>query len=116
MGLDMSIYVANSGINESSETEIAYWRKHPNLHGFFEEQWKKAGWNGSMNCVPFDLTEEILDEAIFKVLMNALPDTEGFFFGESVYNKETVKNDIEQLEKAKKEITNGRKVFYLADW
>ena len=116
MGLDMSIYVANSGINDAPETEIAYWRKHPNLHGFFEEQWNKAGWKGNMNCVPFELTEEILDVAIFNVMMNGLPQTEGFFFGESQHTKESVKNDLEQLKKAKKEIVNGNKVFYVADW
>ena len=116
MGLDMSIYVANSGIDDAPATEVAYWRKHPNLHGFFEDQWNKAGWKGDMNGVSFTLTEEILDVAIFNVMMNGLPQTEGFFFGESEHTKESVENDIKQLKKAKNEIVNGNKVFYNADW
>jgi hypothetical protein len=84
MGLDMSLYLdsntSKTTLDPIPHEEIAYWRKHPNLHGFFEQKWNDAGWKGDMNCVDFKLSEEILDEAIFKVIMNALPDTSGFFF------------------------------------
>ena len=114
MGLDMSLYVASN--DDPYSEEIAYWRKHPNLHGFFEHKWNEAGFDGDMNCVNFTLTEEILDEAIFKVMMNALPPTTGFMFGESRYTPESVDYDINLLTKAKETIQNGHTVIYCADW
>ena len=110
MGLDMGMY-----LKETNE-EVAYWRKHPDLHGFFEEQWNKQGWNGDFNGMPLVLSEEMLDEAIFKVLMNALPKTEGFFFGESEFSKGSVDRDLESLNKAKEYISNGKEVYYDASW
>ena len=29
--------------------EIAYWRKHPNLHGWFRAEWESEGNSGSFN-------------------------------------------------------------------
>jgi len=110
MGLDMGIY-----LKESNE-EIAYWRKHPNLHGFFEEEWNKQGWKGSFNGQPLPLTDEILEQAIFKVTMNALPETEGFFFGKSNFSKESVDYDLEQLNKAKQYIQDGKEIYYDSSW
>ena len=42
MGLDMYAYVAskNDEGENVTERELAYWRKHPNLHGWMEELWK----------------------------------------------------------------------------
>lgn len=110
MGLDMGIYL------KEDDEEIAYWRKHPNLHGFFEEQWNKAGWKGTFNNVPFELTEEIIEVAIFKVMMNALPSTDGFFFGVSTFSKESINHDIKQLNKVKQCIKEGKEVYYDSSW
>ena len=110
MGLDMGIY-----LKETNE-EIVYWRKHPNLHGFFEEQWNKQGWKGTFNSVQFPLTDAILEQAIFKVQMNALPETDGFFFGKSTFDKESVKFDLEQRNKVKKYISEGKEVYYDSSW
>jgi hypothetical protein len=120
MGLDMSLYLdsntSKTTLDPIPHEEIAYWRKHPNLHGFFEQKWNDAGWKGNMNCVDFKLSEEILDEAIFKVIMNALPDTSGFFFGESVFTKERIDDDLKLLKQAKQHINEGKKVYYSANW
>jgi len=36
MGLDMNAYVASGPDQEVTARELAYWRKHPNLHGWME--------------------------------------------------------------------------------
>ena len=36
MGLDMYAYVADKAGQEVDSRELAYWRKHPNLHGWME--------------------------------------------------------------------------------
>ena len=36
MGLDMYAYVADKAGREVDSRELAYWRKHPNLHGWME--------------------------------------------------------------------------------
>ena len=38
MGLDMYAYVGTEG-----QCELAYWRKHPNLHGWMEKLWESKG-------------------------------------------------------------------------
>ena len=52
MGLDMSLYLdsntSKTTLDPIPHEEIAYWRKHPNLHGFFEQKWNDAGWNDSV--------------------------------------------------------------------
>ena len=41
MGLDMYAYTATKpdADYETEQREIAYWRKHPNLHGWMEQLW-----------------------------------------------------------------------------
>ena len=45
MGLDMYAYVASKANtewgNNDAHREIAYWRKHPNLHGWMEILWNE---------------------------------------------------------------------------
>jgi hypothetical protein len=43
MGLDMYAYSATEEYNHTSESnsrELAYWRKHPNLHGWMHQLWR----------------------------------------------------------------------------
>lgn len=101
--------------------EVAYWRKHPNLHGFFERKWREAGCPGgsedsTFNGMPFYMSEELIDETMFHVRMNTLPETTGFFFGESVWDKESIDYDIEQLTKVKDLLAEGKRVFYNSSW
>ena len=49
MGLDMYAYTSTKprdGDDESSHREIAYWRKHPNLHGWMQQLWERKGQPG----------------------------------------------------------------------
>ena len=76
MGLDMYAYVANrvghqkefyetaewdsaeqEFVNNkvSKPQELAYWRKHPNLHGWMEMLWEQKGGVGTFNGIELEL-------------------------------------------------------------
>jgi hypothetical protein len=139
MGLDMYAYAAvKQGqygeffegaeyINNEAENpnvtkprELAYWRKHPNLHGWMAEQWitHQTGGEGTpdqFNGVELELTREDLDELEQAVLDNALPATSGFFFGNDsadFYKQQ----DLEFIKNARYELFMGMKVFYNSSW
>lgn len=95
--------------------EIAYWRKHPDLHGWMKDLYqKKGGTEASFNGDPLVLTEEDLDELKITVLTGKLPSTTGFFFGES--REEINFADLEFIEKAKEAIGKGYTVYYDSSW
>ena len=100
------------------EEEIAYWRKHPDLHRVFEEEWRKIPGNElktemNFNGQYFKMTEDIIDRVLFKVTMRALPKNKGgFFFGQSTYTKEDIEIDIEQLNQVKTALNRGNTVYY----
>jgi hypothetical protein len=144
MGLDMYAYVAaNQGqMNEHYENydydkdtstvtkprEIAYWRKHPNLHGWMEHLWHKKrnaegkpvvedndDISGIFNGVELELTHEDLDELERAVTHKQLPSTSGFFFGndaDDVYYE----SDLSFIKNARAELFFGLKVFYNSSW
>lgn len=77
----------NKGNKERQE--IAYWRKHYDLHEFFEREWVSAGSpykneNKTFNCINFVLTIDILKRAIKGVQDDILPDTVGFFLEKGI--------------------------------
>lgn len=96
--------------------EIAYWRKHPNLHGWMEQlaESKNLEYN-SFNGIELELTWEDLDELERAVTNNQLPSTRGFFFGEDAdeYYRES---DLKFIREAKAELFLGLKVFYNSSW
>ena len=142
MGLDMYAYVGRKGQNaeywenyefdKDSSTvekprELAYWRKHPNLHGWMESLWKRkmhdanqempddGEWGSSFNGIELELTWEDLDELEAAVVHKKLPGTTGFFFGDDSddYYKE---QDLEFIQKARAELFCGLQVFYNSSW
>ena len=150
MGLDMYAYVANrkgqqseyyetaefdKTVNEFVSTtvtkpyEIAYWRKHPNLHGWMEKLWlRKNGYPSntddqfiegkeppSFNGIELELTWDDLDELESAIRHGQLPDTEGFFFGNPADNH-YYEQDLEFVNNAKAEVFLGLKVFYNSSW
>ena len=137
MGLDMYAYVAaragqqaeyyegsewndtakdyvNTKVNKPRE--IAYWRKHPNLHGWMERlaEQKKLGYD-SFNGIEMELTAEDLDELERAVTHSQLPATSGFFFGD---NKDQLYHDqdLAFVKAARTEMFMGLKVFYNSSW
>lgn len=95
--------------------EIAYWRKHPDLHGWMEQLYRrKGGTEDSFNGDPVLLTLEDLDELKIAVLTRTLPSTTGFFFGAS--KQEINFADLEFIEKAKEAIKEGYTIYYDSSW
>jgi hypothetical protein len=138
MGLDQYAYVANkanqreeyfeaavwdSGSGEwihptmSQPQEIAYWRKHPNLHGWMEKLYHAKGGNGDFNGDELELTWEDIDMLEHDIKSGVLAgmNTEGFFFGKPAdhYYKD---QDLKFCIDAKAECFLGRKVFYNSSW
>jgi hypothetical protein len=131
MGLDMYAYVGNEGqyrdhyynseVEVPKPREIAYWRKHPSLHGWMEQLWISKGMpstgdkNASFNGIELELTWEDVDNLERAVRYSMLPSTQGFFFGnpaDEVYFEQ----DLEFCVNAKAELFLGLKVFYNSSW
>lgn len=101
-------------------TELAYWRKHPNLQGWMERLWIEKeqidpNGNRTFNGVELELTWDDLDRLEQDVRAGNLPATSGFLFGENSdeYYKDT---DLEFIRKARIEIFMGLRVFYDSSW
>ena len=135
MGLDQYAYVAARS-NERSEfyesegefingewvvpgkakpREIAYWRKHPNLHGWMQKLWEAKGGNGDFNGDELELTWEDIDNLEKAVKKRKLPTTSGFFFG-NPSNDYYYDHDLEFIKNARAELFLGLKVFYNSSW
>lgn len=137
MGLDMYAYTGRAGQSAayqaqegdwdhatqewvskgpvSKPIELAYWRKHPSLHGWMEQLYRQRGGTGTFNCVELELTWNDVDDLEQAVRHGQLPFTVGFFFGkpaDNVYYEE----DLKFCTDAKAEIFLGFKVFYNSSW
>ena len=75
---------------KATELEIAYWRKHPNLHGYIVNTFNK----GVDNCRPIELTPKNLDQIADAIEKNELPYTNGCFFGSSEDHEKKKKENI----------------------
>jgi hypothetical protein len=136
MGLDMYAYVAaragqQDEFYEGSELdkesgeyvnakvskpiEIAYWRKHPNLHGWMEQLYRERGGEGDFNGDELELTREDIDSLEQTILDGDLPATSGFFFGDAAddYYRE---QDLAFVKEARAQLFLGLKVFYNSSW
>jgi len=124
MGLDMYAYVASrEGQSWDDHQEIAYWRKHPNLHGWMERLWEhKLNLEGRDNPITFngvevELTWDDIDKLEKDIKSGEVSKlgTTGFFFGnpsdDYYYEK-----DLQFCVDAKAETFLGRKVFYNSSW
>ena len=105
--------------NVNRPRQLAYWRKHPNLHGWMERLWNQR--NGGdhdaskFNGIELELTAEDLDELEYAVQNDRLPATSGFFFGDGAddYYKPS---DLKFIQEARGEMFLGLKVFYNSSW
>jgi hypothetical protein len=125
MGLDM--YACKTKANlagavdfdlpdyDEEENHLFYWRKHPNLHGWMHRLYEaKGGTQPDFNVTPVLVTKDDLDQLEHDVREAALPETSGFFFGQS--SPEDRDNDLEFIRLAREAIAEGYKVFYYAWW
>lgn len=137
MGLDMYAYTAaragqQSEYYESAEfdadskdfvnksvtkpRELAYWRKHPNLHGWMEKLAQNKGLSyDSFNGIELELTYDDLLILELDVIAGTLPGTSGFFFGEDA-DDHYREQDLEFVKNARAELFMGLKVFYNSSW
>jgi hypothetical protein len=123
MGLDQyaNLYRAEdaAGVKVDIEAAMAaplyYWRKHPNLQGWMEQLYRAKGGKGKQfNTNTVRLDKEDLDALEQAVAMGGLPETTGFFFGES--EPEHAEQDREFLKLARAAIAEGYVVFYDSWW
>lgn len=99
----------------SRPRELAYWRKHPNLHGWFHREWESRGNSGSFNGDELEITWDMLDRLESDVREGRLPATQGFFFGDNS-DEHYRDQDLEFIRNARAEIFSGFKVFYNSSW
>lgn len=129
MGLDMYAFKIPANIVEAEvdfkivgddipgHEEIHYWRKHPNLHGWMEQLYrKKGGTSEDFNCDNVVLTLGDLDNLEQDILSGKLPSTSGFFFGQSSDDEEAVNEDLTFVKEAKSAIAEGNVVYYTSWW
>ena len=122
MGLDMYAFVTRNAPSKevdfdepSTLEEIHYWRKHPNLHGWMEQLYRrKGGQNPDFNVAPVVLNDGDIDRLEQDIRRNQLPYTDGFFFGAS--DGTEVAGDLDFIANARAAIALGMTVFYIADW
>lgn len=108
--------------------EIAYWRKHPNLHGWMEKLWirklanegkvpETSDFGSSFNGVELELTWDDIDKLERDIKSGSMANlnTTGFFFGNPSddYYRE---HDLEFVKNARAELFVGLKVFYNSSW
>jgi hypothetical protein len=95
--------------------ELAYWRKHPNLHGWFHQEWINQGNTGDFNGDQLEIDWAMLERLESAVVNGELPGTSGFFFGEGAddyYRSQ----DLEFIQQARAELFLGLRVFYNSSW
>ena len=101
--------------NVNKPRELAYWRKHPNLHGWMQQLWESQGNSGDFNGDELELTYDDLERLELDVIAGTLPGTSGFFFGNDA-DEHYRKDDLEFIKNARAELFMGLKVFYNSSW
>jgi hypothetical protein len=123
MGLDMYALATKAkpetdvdfSTKNFEQEEIHYWRKHPNLHGWMQNLYDaKGGTESNFNgdCVVLD--SEDLDNLEQDIKDGNLPDTSGFFFGQSGSDED--EDDLLFVSKAREAIKEGKTVYYTSWW
>lgn len=121
MGLDMYAYSTRETIaatdfdHPDDATQIAYWRKHPDLHGFMESLYRQKGGTATFNCTPVALTAVDLDALEQAVRARQLPPTSGFFFGQSNCD-ESEAEDLAFIGTARERLAAGFNIYYTSWW
>ncbi len=120
MGLDMYAYKTKQSVPQidfempEDTVPIAYWRKHPNLHGWMEALYHQKGGTEVFNCTQVKLEHTDLDQLEKAVVGDLLPPTTGFFFGES--HHEDRADDLAFILIAREALRSGYNVFYSSWW
>jgi len=134
MGLDMYVYAKKTDLTENVQVDfdvdydwekdqICYWRKHPNLHGWMQSLYYEKGGESdrAFNGDNVRLTVEDLDALERAIEEDALPFTQGFFFGQSPekddeYYEKRKAQDIKCVEQMRNALDNRQTVWYTSSW
>lgn len=125
MGLDMYAYKVpkklakgdfeiDESFTNTDDTELAYWRKHHVLHGWFYLLYLKKGGKGgceNFNCVPVRLTLEDLDTLKKAILIGAFNEDYRYKFSDDERDY-----DLKFVKRARKAINDGYEVYYDSWW
>ena len=109
--------------NVAKPHEIAYWRKHPNLHAWMEELWiakgceSRAGDDATFNGVELELTSEDIDQLEQDLELGKIArlDAAGFFWGDPS-DEYYYEEDVKFITEARSWIFLGMRVFYNSSW
>ena len=123
MGLDQNFF-SRTGVTTDKDNvrtdvdgkEVHYWRKHNRLQGWFRREWERQGNSGEFNVVEVPINKDLLDRLQEDVESSKLPEEGGFFYGQDSYKNYHMEDDFEAISKARKELAEGREVYYWSWW
>ena len=105
MGLDMYAKTTNEPVSKPVDfnvveaSQIHYWRKHPNLHGWMERLYReKGGKEDTFNCVSVALSADDIHQLEIDIEAGNLPPTSGFFFGATQRNVAIFDRSVDQAQ------------------
>lgn len=122
MGLDMYFFQVpkGKGPDTKDKVELKYFRKHSDLHGWLEDEWRaqnseneNAEWNG-FNCVYMEITPPILMRLKDYLTLPEKKHYQGFFWGAT--DDEQWKETRELVARMEEIINSGDKVYYYSWW
>lgn len=127
MGLDMYAFTVPADAAGDAQVDfkpadgtaqtLAYWRKFNHLHGWMERLYREKGGQGEdFNCDTVRLTAADLDRLYADASAGRLTHTDGFFFGGRELYPEDMESLTEFIRNAKREISDGKAVFYDSWW
>jgi hypothetical protein len=97
--------------------EIAYWRKFNALHGWMQDLYRDKGGDAeSFNCIPVRLTPADLNALEEALNSNSLRPREGFFFGAQDIYPEDIVSTRKFISDARREMLEGKEVYYDSWW
>jgi hypothetical protein len=113
MGLDQYLFAEEPP--DTNDTELYYFRKHPDLEGFMADLYYSKGGTGTFNCERLPLTTQDLDKLEQALQNNALPETTGFFFGTTTTDQLDATWDFIRAARIALDY-KGQKIYYTSWW
>lgn len=117
MGLDMYFYRVpkNEAPSRENLAQIAYFRKHSDLHGWLERLWReRPGNTGEFNCVFMEISPDILVRLKDYLKTPEKEKFMGFFWGQSQASDwQRTRELVPELESI---IKSGDRVYYYSWW
>lgn len=116
MGLDMYFFTQKPDCDpHCPKEEIAYFRKHSDLHGWMDEEWRKLyGDDIDFNCEYLEITEDMLKRLSDYLKLPEKKHYKGFFWGTST--DEDWKETKKLIPELKKRMKNGERIYYYSWW